>query len=84
MTASFRVLYERLIFQSLIYNCEQPCCNESPIPVLLIMTSNAPDTYFASLMRDYQQIFNQSHGPTQTFVRDNTLHMTRWIGRDRA
>ena len=39
MTASFRALYERLIFQSLTYNVENPCCNERMIPVLLIMTS---------------------------------------------
>ena len=43
MTASFRALYERLIFQNLTYNMERPCCNQHPIPVLLIMTSNAPD-----------------------------------------
>ena len=28
MTASFRALYERLIFQNLTYNLETPCCNE--------------------------------------------------------
>ncbi|MBR2717169.1 MAG: flavodoxin family protein, partial [Oscillospiraceae bacterium] len=43
LSASFRALYERLIFQNLTYNLERPCCNEHPIPVLLIMTSNAPD-----------------------------------------
>ncbi len=26
MTASFRALYERLIFQNLTYNAENPCC----------------------------------------------------------
>jgi multimeric flavodoxin WrbA len=44
MTASFRAPYERLIFQNLTYNLETPCCNERPVPVLLIMTSNAHDT----------------------------------------
>lgn len=44
MTASFRALYERLIFQNLTYNKETPCCNQHPIPALVIMTSNAPDT----------------------------------------
>ena len=43
MTASFRALYERLIFQSLTYNKENPCCNQHVCPVLFIMTSNAPD-----------------------------------------
>lgn len=37
MTASFRALYERLIFQNLTYNAETPCCNAHPIPVLFIM-----------------------------------------------
>lgn len=27
LTASFRALYERLIFQNLTYNMETPCCN---------------------------------------------------------
>ena len=44
LTASFRALYERLIFQNLTYNKENPCCNERKIPVILVMTSNAPDT----------------------------------------
>ena len=44
MTASFRALYERLIFQNLTYNVEKASCNARSIPVLLIMTSNAPRT----------------------------------------
>lgn len=50
LTASFRALYERLIFQNLTYNVEKYCCNERPIPVLLLMTSNAPDHYFKALL----------------------------------
>ncbi|MBR1511658.1 MAG: flavodoxin family protein, partial [Acidaminococcaceae bacterium] len=46
MTAVFRALYERLTFQNLTYNKENYCCNQNMIPVLLIMTSNAPDTYY--------------------------------------
>ena len=44
MNAAFRALYERLVFQNLTYNKEHYCCNAHMIPVLLIMTSNAPDT----------------------------------------
>ncbi len=40
LTASFRALYERLIFQNLTYNRETPCCNPRPVPVLLIMKSD--------------------------------------------
>ena len=41
LTASFRALYERLIFQNLTYNMETPCCNEHFIPVLLIKIGRA-------------------------------------------
>ena len=75
MTASFRALYERLIFQNLTYSLEQPCCTERFIPVLLIMTSNAPDTYFAGLMENYRQTFERFVGPTETFVSGNTLQI---------
>ena len=73
MTASFRALYERLIFQNLTYNLEQPCCNEHPARVLLIMTSNAPDTGYVNLVRGYQQTLNRFVGPTETLVSGNTL-----------
>ena len=41
---------QKLLFQNLTYNRENPCCNEHPIPVLLIMTSNAPDTAYEHLV----------------------------------
>lgn len=82
MTASFRALYERLIFQNLTYNVETPCCNERPIPVLLLMTSNAPDTFFAELMRNYQQTFSRFVGPTECFVSGNTLQLKDYSKTD--
>ena len=75
MTASFRALYERLIFQNLTYILEQPCCNEHPARVLLIMTSNAPDTGYVNLVRGYQQTLNRFVGPTETLVSGNTLQL---------
>ena len=54
MTASFRALYERLIFQNLTYNVENPCCNAHPILGLFIMTSNAPDTMYTGLVENYK------------------------------
>ena len=75
MTASFRALYERLVFQNLTYNRETPCCNQNPIPVLLIMTSNAPDTAYMGLLQNYQQTLNGFVGPTQIFVSGNTLQL---------
>ena len=75
LTASFRALYERLIFQNLTYNEENPCCNERPIPVLLIMTSNAPDTMYESLLGGYQQTLNRFVGPTEVLVSGDTLQL---------
>lgn len=75
MTASFRALYERLIFQNLTYNLEQPCCNERAVPVLLIMTSNAPDTAYSGLLRNYQRTLNGFVGPTEVLVSGNTLQI---------
>lgn len=75
MTASFRALYERLVFQNLTYSVEQPCCNQRPIPVLLIMTSNAPDTAYLELMRGYQQVLARFVGPTEFLVSGDTLQI---------
>ena len=75
MTASFRALYERLIFQSLTYNLETPCCNQNPIPVLLIMTSNAPDTMYRSLVKNYQKTLSRFVGPTETLISGDTLQL---------
>ena len=75
LTASFRALYERLIFQNLTYNLETPCCNEHPIPVLFIMTSNAPDTMYRDMMQNYQQTLNRFVGPTEIFISGDTLQL---------
>ena len=75
LTASFRALYERLVFQSLTYNSETPCCNRNPIPVLLIMTSNAPDTMYQSLLDNYRQTLSGFVGPTEVLVSGDTLQL---------
>ena len=75
LTASFRALYERLVFQNLTYNLEAPCCSERPVPVLLIMTSNAPDTAYTSLMQKYQQTLERFVGPTEVLVSGETLQL---------
>jgi len=82
MTASFRALYERLIFQNLTYNVERPCCNENPTSVLLIMTSNASDTFYADLVERYKQTLTGFVGPTQTFVSGNTLQLKDYSKTD--
>ena len=75
MTASFRALYERMIFQNLTYNLEQPCCSARPIPVLLIMTSNAPDTMYTGLLENYRRTLNGFVGPTDVLVSGDTLQL---------
>ena len=75
LTASFRALYERLIFQNLTYNIETPCCNSRPIPVLFIMTSNAPDTMYTGLVENYKNTLTRFVGPAETFVSGNTLQL---------
>ena len=82
LTASFRALYERLVFQNLTYNLETPCCNEHPIPVLLIMTSNAPDTNYLGLARNYQQILSSFVGSTEILVSGNTLQLRDYSKTD--
>lgn len=82
MTASFRALYERLVFQNLTYNSETPCCNQNPIPVLLIMTSNAPDNAYMELMRNYQQTLNRFVGPTEILVSGETLQLNDYSKLD--
>ncbi len=82
LTASFRALYERLIFQNLTYNLENPCCNERPIPVLLIMTSNAPDTAYQQLLQNYEQSLSRFVGPTKVLISGNTLQLKDYSKTD--
>ena len=82
LTASFRALYERLIFQHLTYNTEAPCSNEHFIPVLLIMTSNAPDTAYQGLVQNYQQVLSNFVGPTEVLVSGDTLQLKDYSKTD--
>ena len=82
LTASFRALYERLIFQNLTYNVEAPCCNQNEIPVLLIMTSNAPDTMYRGLVENYRQTLSRFVGSTQTLIAGDTLQLKDYSKTD--
>ena len=82
VSAGFRALYERLVFQNLTYNAQQRCCNEHPIPVLMIMTSNAPDTYYTDLVRGYQETLSAFVGPTRTLISGNTLQLKDYSKTD--
>ena len=82
MTASFRALYERLIFQNLTYNTQTPCCSARAVPVLLIMTSNAPDTMYLDLLKRYQQTLDRFVGPTEVLVSGDTLQLKDYSKTD--
>ena len=82
LTASFRALYERLIFQNLTYTVEKPCCNERPIPVMLIMTSNAPDTMYLDKMKNYQETLSAFVGPTEILIAGDTLQLKDYSKTD--
>ena len=71
LTASFRALYERLIF-----------CNENPIPTLLIMTSNAPDNAYMPLLQNYKNVFDGFVGPCEIFVSGETLQLKDYSKTD--
>lgn len=81
VSAGFRALYERLIFQSLTYQAEQMCCNERRIPVLFIMTSNAAEEFYPQIGYDrmlaaYQNNLNAMVGPTKIMVCGDTLQVS--------
>ena len=82
LTASFRAIYERLVFQNLTYNMEKPCCNSHPIPVLLIMTSNAPESAYLPLIQNYQNTLNRFVGPTEVLISGDTLQLKDYSRTD--
>ena len=63
-------------------NIESPCCNQHPIPVLLVMTSNAPDTMYQDLLNGYKNSFERFVGPTEVFVSGNTLQLKDYSKTD--
>lgn len=80
LTASFRALYERLVFQVLTYNKEEPCCNNHKIPVLLITTSNCGEEAYSSVGYDkmldfYKNTLSTFVGPTEIFICGDTLQV---------
>lgn len=82
LTASFRALYERLMFQNLTYNNDLPCCNENLIPVLLIMTSNSPDDAYLPILENYKNAMSSFVGPTEIFVSGQTLQIEDYSKTD--
>ena len=80
MTAGFRALYERLIFQSLTYKTEVRSYNQRKIPVLMIMTSNASEDFYTQtgydeMLKRYQNTLGTFVGPAKILISSDTLQV---------
>ena len=80
MTVGFRALFERLIFQSLTYKTEVRSYNQKQIPVLMIMTSNASEDFYAqigydAMLQRYQGSLSTFVGPTRVLISSDTLQI---------
>lgn len=81
VSAGFRALYERLIFQSLTYKTEPRSYNERRVPVLFIMTSNAAEDFYAQIgydkmLANYQNMLCNMVGPTKIMISSDTLQVS--------
>ena len=78
VSASFRALFERLMFQYLPYKKEIACYNTRRIPVLLVVTSNVQAEYDQALLERYGKMFERFIGPTTTYACGNTLQVNNY------
>ena len=79
-TAGFRALYERLIFQYISYKKEPRSYAERKIPVTLIFTGNAPESFFSGpvygkLVENYKNTLSGFVGPTEVLISADTLQV---------
>ena len=66
LSAGFRALYERLVFQYISYKKETPNYNDRKIPVLLIMTSNADEDFYDKI--GYTAMLEKYKGTLSNFI----------------
>ena len=83
VSAGVRALYERLIFQSLSYKQDPMCYNEHFIPVLFIMTSNAPEEFYTpegygKVIENYKGALSTFVGPTEVMISGDTLQVDNY------
>ena len=87
VSAAFRSLYERLIFQSLSYKTEPRSYNRHLIPVLFIMTSNCAEEFYDKIgydkmLENYKNTLGGMVGPTKVMVSGNTLQVNDYSKYD--
>jgi len=81
LSAGFRALFERLVFQHITYRKENINNHDRPIPALLIVTSNvAAQAYegegaYAAMLARYQNSLSNYVGKTRTFISGDTLQV---------
>ena len=80
VSAGLRSLYERLVFQYITYKTEPRSYNDRRIPVLFIMTSNAPEEFYPligydKMLSGYQNTLSAFIGPTKVLISGNTLQI---------
>ncbi len=80
VSAGFRALYERLIFQYITYKKKPQSYNTRSIPVLMIMTCNAPEAMYAEgsaygrMLENYKNVLGMI-GPTRILLSSETLQV---------
>lgn len=87
VSAAFRSLYERLIFQSLTYKVEPRSYNQHLIPVLFIMTSNCSEDYYQQIgydvmLQNYKNTMDGMVGPTKIMICGDTLQVNDYSKYD--
>lgn len=80
VSAAFRSLYERLIFQSLTYKIEPRSYNKFRIPVLFIMTSNCSEEFYGQIgydkmVENYRNTLSSMVGATKVMICGDTLQV---------
>jgi len=80
VSAAFRALYERLIFQYITYKTQPRSYSDRKVPVLFIMTSNAPEAFYAPegygrVVSNYRNTLSGFIGPTKVILSTDTLQV---------
>lgn len=81
VSAAFRALYERLVFQSLTYKKKPMSYEHRLAPTLMIMTSNAPKAMYAvgsyaTMIAGYKAGLSGAVGPTKVMISGDTLQVS--------